>query len=431
MEAWPMRRQSWLIAGVLGIAAAGFAVWSLSSGQEGLPPVPGVSPPPSSTPRDKTPEPDPGKLNVQVSQAHISAQRGADWLKRANRSDGRFVYGFYPALSRPMEGDDYLGQAGATLTLARVARVLKDKKAEEFAQHTLIVLLIDTVVSPTAPDVRSPTLPSALVNRLAAAGMLAAAIYELPNPTKELSADADRLCNYIRGQQQANGSLQWADTLEAAPFVAEGTALFPGPALYAVARSHAVRPAPWKIDLVRKARSHYMAWWREHKNPTFVAWHAAAYAEAYAATKEQAFADAVFELVDWLCTLQYQEIDPRRPLWKGGFMGWQDGKAALTAPTIQTAAFAGSLVEACRAARQAGDVVRLSKYREGLAAALQFVTTLQYTEVNTRHFANWYKEEVLLGGFHASHQDGNLRLDYTQHAVAALAHYVEHVAEPR
>jgi len=263
--------------------------------------------------------------------------------------------------------------------------------------------------------------------------LLAAAIYELPDPGKDLAADADRLCNYIRGMQQSDGSLKWADmaTAENAPFFADGTSLFTGPALFAVARSHRLHPADWKIDLVRKGRSYYMAWWRAHKNPVFVAWHSAAYAEAYLSTKEQAFADAVTELNDWLCTMQYQEVDPRRPLWKGGFMAWQDGKTANTPPTIQTAVFAGSLADAFRVARQAADVARLARYREAADNALQFVTTLQYTEVNTRHFATWYKEEVLLGGFHASHQDGNLRLDYVHHAVAALAHYAEHVADAR
>ena len=41
---------------------------------------------------------------------------------------------------------------------------------------------------------------------------------------------------------------------------------------------------------------------------------------------------------------------------------------------------------------------------------LQFVGRLQYTEGNTNHFAEWYRSR-LVGGFHASQQDGNLRID--------------------
>jgi hypothetical protein len=60
---------------------------------------------------------------------------------------------------------------------------------------------------------------------------------------------------------------------------------------------------------------------------------------------------------------------------------------------------------------------------------LLFVTTLQYTEANTQHFADAYRHAYLVGGFHHSHQDGNLRIDSAQHALAALVHYCKHVAE--
>jgi hypothetical protein len=281
------------------------------------------------------------------------------------------------------------------------------------------------------PSLRSVTLPPVLVNRLAAAGMLVAAIHELPQPPKELVDQADQLCKYIAQQQQPDGALRWLDTGDSKsnPFLVEGTNLFAGPALYGVARSHRARPAAWKLDVLRKARAYYVAWWREHKNPTLVPWHSAAYAEAYALTNEPAFADAVVEMNDWLCTLQYPQSDAR-PRWRGGFMPWQAGKASPQAPTAQTALLVHSLVDACRVARQTGDLARLRNYRKVVEPALQFVTSLQYTELNTRHYADWYRQEVLLGSFHASPVDGNLRLDHAAHAVAALVHFLEHAVEP-
>ena len=47
---------------------------------------------------------------------------------------------------------------------------------------------------------------------------------------------------------------------------------------------------------------------------------------------EPAFADFVFEMNDWLCTLQYQNMDSRRDSWNGGFMPWVDGKAVPLVP---------------------------------------------------------------------------------------------------
>jgi hypothetical protein len=96
-------------------------------------------------------------------------------------------------------------------------------------------------------------------------------------------------------------------------------------------------------------------------------------------------------------------------------------------PDIGAAAYAESLAEACRVAREAGDLQRHTRYSETLVRCLQFLTTLQYVEGNTQHFSDWYRTQ-LVGGFHASHQDGNLRIDYNQHAVTALVQYLEHVA---
>src|SRR5437867_382945 len=62
------------------------------------------------------------KFTVQQRTIYLGAQRGMDWLVRANKPDGRFVYGFHPALRLPMEGDTYVGQAGAAFALARAAK---------------------------------------------------------------------------------------------------------------------------------------------------------------------------------------------------------------------------------------------------------------------------------------------------------------------
>jgi hypothetical protein len=95
---------------------------------------------------------------------------------------------------------------------------------------------------------------------------------------------------------------------------------------------------------------------------------------------------------------------------------------------VGSAAYAEGLAHACRAARQAADLTRYQRYNAAARGCLQFVTTLQYTESNTTHFADWYKP-LLLGGFHATPEDGTLRLDYTQQAVCALVQYLASAPE--
>src|SRR6516162_4274327 len=109
-------------------------------------------------------------------------------------------------------------------------------------------------------------------------------------------------------------------------------------------------------------------------------------------------------------------------------MTWVDGKPAETPPQVSSASYAEGLAEACRVARQMGDLTRYRRYSAALERCLQFLATLQFTEANTQHFAAWYRPR-LVGGFHASDQDGNLRIDYTQHAVCAMVQYLAYVAQ--
>jgi hypothetical protein len=360
---------------------------------------------------------------------YLSALAAADWLHRANRDDGRFVYGYLPAVNLVMDGDHYLRQAGAACALARAARFTGDKDYTARATQAVLTLLSDTTTDPREPDVRYTPLPSSVINRLAAAGLLVLAVNELPAPQDDLLRQSEQLCNYVRKQQRPDGSLSYADGPNPAAAGAddpEGINYYPGEALCGLMRSQQRRPAAWKTELVRKALDYYRPWWRAHKNPAFVPWQTAAYAEAYLLTKEQPFADYVNEMNDWLCGLQYERLDPRRPLWAGGFRGWADGKPVEAAPDVSSAAYAEALAEACRVARAAGDLVLYRRYSEALERSLQFLTTLQYTEANTQHFASWYRQK-LAGAFHASDTDGNLRLDYTQHALGALLQYLTYV----
>jgi hypothetical protein len=367
------------------------------------------------------------KLGTLQKEMLLGCQGGADWLYRVNGIKGRFLYGYLPALKTEMEGDHYLRQVGGAFALARAARFLGEDRYAVRATQAILTLLDDTVVDSSDPQCRHTSLPSGIVNRLGAAGMLVLAINELPAPQQDLLDKSEHLCNWIRRQARADGSLRCHDTGDNdKPDADETDCLneYPGVALYAVLRSQKHRPAAWKTELACKAVAYYRTWWNAHRSMAFVPWQTAAYTEAYLQTKDAACADFVYEMNDWLCGLQYDQIDPRRLVWYGGFMRWAGGKAVNSPPDISSATYAESLASACRTARAGSDVARHQRYTEVMERCLQFVVRLQYTEANVQHFADWYRPR-LVGAFHASPHDGNLRLDYTQHALSALTTYLE------
>jgi hypothetical protein len=425
---------AWLVC-VLVFAVGGLATWSLTHGQSPADPPPAPAPTPATAPPAADPAPlvpaaapqaaptDESDLRKQIE---ISMDRGAQWLFRMNTVKGRFVPGFLPSVNAVMEGDNYLRQAGATLALARAARQTGNKAYAARATQAVLALLDDT----ESQDDHGTALRHATsANPLGATGLLVAAINELPAPQDDLLKKSEELCAYLRKQQRADGSLTWTEGDDKAAAVdADGVNLYPGLALYGLMRSQSHRPAPWKTDAVRQALAFYKPWWQAHRTMTFVPWQTAAFAEAYLLTREKPFAEFVTEMNDWLCGLRHETLDPRHPLWLGGFMSWSDGKALPTAPDISSASYAESLAEACRVARESADLPRHKRYSAALESSLQFLTTLQYTDGNTLHFARPYRESVLVGGFHGSHFDGDLRLDYTQHAVCAMAQYLAYVA---
>jgi hypothetical protein len=431
------------ILSILALVFVGVTTFSLTRGQDRIPPArppeatPHESPVTSPAARPAQPPPlssiakeavcDFSKLGTLQKEMYYSCQRGADWLFRMNGIKGRFLYGYLPAVKTEAEGDNYLRQIGAAFALARAARFLGEERYAARATQAILTLLDDTVLESSEPPCRHTSLPSAVVNRLGAAGLLVLAINELPAPQADLLEKSEQLCQWIRRQARADGSLRCNDADDNNQAEADETTSvneYPGLSLFALLRSQKHRPAAWKTELARQAAPHYRAWWKAHRNLAFVSAQTAAWTEAYLQTKDATFADFVYEMNDWLCGLQYDQIDPHRLVWYGGFRSWADGKSVDSPPTIDSAVYAESLAEACRTARAGTDLARHQRYMDALERGLQFVARLQYTDANAQHFAEWYRPR-LVGAFHASSQDGNLRIDYTQHALTALVAYLE------
>lgn len=397
-----------LVAAALGIAALGNAQ---------------VEQPKLST----TPNKGADLARYSPAQRHVylSGQRAMEWLQRSNRPDGRFLAGFVPALRVPVDRDSYADQAGAALALARAARFYGSDQAAAIARQALLTLLSETSVDPRQPHLRN--VPVHQSSPLIAAGLLVAAIHELPAPAADLLEQGDQLANFVRAQLQNDGALK-VNGVSDQSLSDDVRYHQTGPALYGIIRSQALQPAAWKLEALRKAHAYYLPHWKANKNLPLAVLQTPAYAEAYLLTKERAFAEAVFEMCDWLCTLQYQQANSTQAAWTGGFQRWIEGKALPLPPTIQSAAAILSLSEACRVARAAGAVQEYQRYRRAVENGMQYLTALQYTEANTQHFADWYRP-ALVGAYHASHQDGDLRIEYVQDALLATVRYLEHAVD--
>jgi len=419
-----MERTFMLSKNILNTLLTAFGFFIATSFGHAQPvPIPGqpiqpVSVKPSATSQSKTTLEE-GKLTPLQKQFLHSGKSGADWLFRVNTMKGRFLNGIRPALKAEMEDENFLHQAGAAYALAKAAKIFKEERFAARASQSLLLLLEDTMTDSKDSTIRYTLLPNQVLDRQASAGLMLLAIHELPNPQSDLLEAGEQLANYLRAQIQSNGSIDKESAVEEMDSKGSESAI----AICAILKSNHLRPASWKTDIAYKAIAARWNAWKNQKEfaPTF--WRVEALRLAYSISHEKAYANLCFELADKMATMQFDRIDPRKPNWFGGLK--QEVVPGMNAPpSIMTALLAQGFVSACQCAQLAADQSRSERYQSKLEQALQFTQTLQYTEANTLHFSDWFRSR-LLGGFHRSLQDGDLRLDYSYHAVMACCGYQE------
>jgi hypothetical protein len=343
-----------------------------------------------------------------------------------NQAQGRFVYGYIPALRQSMEGDHDLKQALAALALAQAARFAGDDRQAAVASQAVLTLLAATRIEPNDPNCRVPVRSSLTCNRVGFAAVLALAIYELPGADERLLAEAERLCNFIQTRLRPDGSVHYTDGPADVPTQVDpaGVNEYPGIALHAIAVSNRVKPAAWKGEALKRASDHYRAYFKAKPHPMLAATLTPGFAEFHLQSSSPEAAALVFELNDWLIGLQYPPSDPRHALWAGGFRGWSNAQALDTAPGFECGAYLQSLACAHRLTRPAPDPTQAARYRQAVLDAVQFLTGLQYLEANTRHFEDSFRANTLIGGFYLSPTDGNLRIDATAWGVCGMLRFL-------
>src|SRR5262245_33289420 len=270
---------------------------------------------------------------------------GSDWVTKRNQPNGRFLFGYIPALQQPMTGDHDLKQAQSALAMAQAAKFSGDKQQVAIASQVILTLLASTKIADDSNS-RVPVQSSLVCNRVGFAAVVALAIYELPNASDKLIEEAERLCAFLRAQIRADGSVHYTDGASdnAAQIDPAGMNEYPGFALQALAMSNRFRPADWKKEAVKKGVTHYLAAFRAKPHPLMAATITPAAAELYFQTKLSDMATATFEMNDWLCSVQIPPTDRRCPQWAGGFRNAANGQSADTPPaTAETGLYVQSL----------------------------------------------------------------------------------------
>jgi len=299
------------------------------------------------------------------------------------------------------------------------------------ASQAILALLAATKPDPADANCRVPVYSSATCNRVGFAALLVLAVHELPSADDKLLAEAEKLCAFLQKQLRPDGSVHYTDNPADVPTQVDpsGVNEYPGYSLHAIAASNRTRPAGWKADAVRKGVTFYRTAFKAAPHPMLAATMTPAAAEHFLQSKDPTILAAAVEMCEWLCELQIPPADPKRPLWAGGFRGWANGQAVDAPPGFETGAYLHALACACKSTKEAQDTTRFGRFRQAATDAAQYLGGLQYTEANTRHFADTFRAGTLIGGFYLSPTDGNLRIDATARCVSGLLRFLGSGAE--
>ena len=440
------------ILSILALALVGVTTLSLTRGQDRIPPAshppeatPQASPVPAApvatNPATRPPQPPPlssaakepardlSKLGTLQKEMLFSCQRGADWLYRDERNQGPIPVRL-SAGPKDRDGGRSLSTAGRRRLRPGSRRALPRRGALRRALHT------------GHPGSARRHRPRFRPSRRAGIR---------PCPRRSSTASAPRACSswpstscrprsptcWRSPSNCATGfAVRPAPTARCAattsrtttrrkPTTADSVNEYPGLALYAVLRSQKHRPAAWKTEMVRKAAAYYRAWWKDASQPGLRSGADSGLGRGLRADKGAGLRRVRLRNERLAVRPAVRSDRPAPPAlvrWVHELGGRQGG--------------------GCRADHRLGGVRRepgggvpggrepapiwrvISATPRAWSAVCSFYVRLQYTDANTQHFAEWYRPR-LVGGFHASTQDGNLRIDYTQHALSALVAYLE------
>jgi AMMECR1 domain-containing protein len=329
---------------------------------------------------------------------------GAEYIARAQRADGGFVYEYDPATNQYAQDDNLVRQLATVWLVAQLSRRDDTVRSRETLGRALPYVLERRrrLPGPGGLFAVCDDGGEAWLGSIAFA-LLALVAADAP----ELRRAAEDLADTILSLQRADGGF---DTELPAATQAKHENFFPGEAMLALMHLHARYPQPRYVTALQRALPYYRAHFRRQPSTAFVAWQMAAYANLFRFTGDRDHADFVFELADFI--VPQQHVGPNVP-----YSDYVGGYRARRAPGVPSATFNEGVLEAYDIAKRVDDRERAAWYqRAGLLAAL-FTLRLQFTGANTYYLEH---ADRALGAFRASLVDSALRIDHTQHALNSL-----------
>lgn len=316
------------------------------------------------------------------------------YLLRQQREDGTFYSSYHPFHNRLFEGADPARQAHGAWVLARSAKLLGDKELKHAASKAIDSLLAN--VGHEDED-----------SSVAEVSFLLLALSNLDDKDPRRSSLKDLAATLWDSITLPHGRIDThphADDRSPEPY----QDYFPGQVLLALAV--ACEQGVSAIDEERLYRSfrYYRHRFRYKRHFGQVAWLMQAFGKWWQVTREQQFADFVFEIADWL--LGYQQDKT------GAFINNHQSDT----PGYTTAVYLEGIAAALSLARSLDDSERARAYQQSVARGFEFLDRLIYQERDRALLPN---PDFAIGGMRQGLHYSEIRTDFVQHSLSATLEF--------
>ncbi|MDB9314679.1 hypothetical protein PN462_16320 [Spirulina sp. CS-785/01] len=351
---------------------------------------------------------DANKLSLQLLLK--SAQAAGDYLQRGLEADGRFLYCYRPETETRQESYNILRHTGAISALLDLYAVTGEEGYLSTSLEAIGYLL--QFIQP-CPD---PGVGTCVVeNNQIKLGSNALAAIALAKYT-ELSQDkaylplvvelGKRLCSV----QQKSGAFTHHQQL-----YSDGTvsgfvsALYPAEAIFALLRIHRLYPQGDWLTVAEKGLRYLLQEQLNGKKGSISQdhWLLCSLRELYRHSPKAEYLDFALKMVDAIA--QNQTLNPPHIDWLGSFHSPPRSTATATRMEALCAAY-----ELAQLAQNTEAVPKiLQSLRLGIAFQLQ-------TQVHPEQALYFNDPQLILGAFHRSLDNFEIRIDYVQHNIFSI-----------
>lgn len=339
------------------------------------------------------------------------AQTMTVWMEQQLDSRGRMHYHYFPSRGEQSKNNNMIRQYMASLCLARL---LPTEFASQDLEEKLFQNLNYNFQTYYHQNGALGLIEYREKVKLGAVALAALAIWESPF-RQQHGRRLDSLTATVAHLHQKTGAFR---TFYKPAERNDNQNFYPGEALLYWAIRYKESPDPALLRMFMRSFHYYRAWHQDPKNrnPAFIPWHTQAYYLMWQQTKVPALAEFIFEMNDWVLSLQ-QSHDLAYEDIEGRF--YDPGRPDYGPPhASSTGVYLEGLVDAFALARDQHDEKRKRAYQQAIVKALRSVMQLQFADDVDMYYVS--KRKPVKGGLRTTLYDNRIRVDNVQHNLMAI-----------